>query len=510
MIRSTTQKPTHSRNRLVALAALIALSLTTATADVVFAPYFRDNAVLQRDKDVPVWGRADPGEKVTVTFQSQTVSATADDMGRWSVKLAPMPANATPASLVAKGKNTVTVGNVLVGEVWLCSGQSNMAWVVKPMNNAANEIAAANYPLIRHFKTKLVPSSTPADDAVGEWTVCSPETAGEFSATAFFFGRELFKKLNVPIGLLNSSWGGTQIEPWMSLQGLASDPAARAVFERWQDEVKSYPYRAEKYEKDSDQWKKNRDTAKKEGKNFTTAAPKKPEGPTSRRAPCSLYNGMIAPFVPAAIRGVIWYQGEANASRYAEYRTLFPTMIRQWRADFQQGDIPFYYVQLANYARGNNWAFLREAQEYALKLPNTGQAVTIDIGASNDIHPRNKQDVGLRLALNAFAHTYKLGGEYSGPMFAGVSKENGALRVKFDHAAGLKSKDPNLPGFVIAGADKRFFPAQARIEGETIVVSSERVKDPVAVRYAWDNDPPAPLYNGADLPASPFRSDDWK
>ncbi|MDR2675609.1 MAG: sialate O-acetylesterase, partial [Opitutaceae bacterium] len=323
---------------------------------------------------------------------------------------------------------------------------------------------------------------------------------------------ELFKALNVPVGLLNSSWGGTQIESWMSPQALAADPSWPEIGKRWQNEMKAYPAKLAKYETDIRQWKKARAAARKEGAKFTDRAPRKPEGITgSRLQPAALYNAMIVPFLPAAIRGVIWYQGETNDARPAEYRTLFPAMIRQWRADFGQGDFPFYYVQLANFERGNgrSWALQREAQECALKLPATGQAVTIDIGEGNDIHPKNKQEAGRRLALNALANTYKLGGEFSGPMFDGISKEKGALRVKFSHAAGLKTKDPSMPGFVIAGDDKKFVSAEARIDGGTVVVSAVAVKDPVAVRYAWANDPPAPLYNAANLPAPPFRSDDW-
>jgi sialate O-acetylesterase len=509
--RPPSPKTIRPRPRLAAALALFALAAATAGADVVFAPFFRDNAVLQREKPVPVWGRADPGEKITVTFRSQAAAATADDQGRWRVTLAPMPANSTPAELVAKGKNTVTARNILVGEVWLCSGQSNMAMTVNRTLNADAEIAdAANYPLIRHFRTSLTAAALPADDVGGEWRVCGPATAGGFSAAAYYFGRELFKTLNVPIGLLNSSWGGTQIESWMSPPALAADPNWPGIAKRWQDEMQAYPAKAAKYEADIDTWNKEAVAAKKAGEKYTRTKPRQPEGIGSRRQPAALYNAMIVPFLPAAIRGAIWYQGEANATRHAEYRTLFPAMIRQWRADFGQGDFPFYYVQLANFGRGATWAFQREAQECALKLPAAGQAVAIDIGESADIHPKNKQEVGRRLALNALANTYKLGGEFSGPMFDGVSGEKGALRVKFTHAAGLKTKDPALPGFVIAGADKKFVPAQARIDGGTVVVSAGAVKAPVAVRYAWANDPPAPLYNAAGLPASPFRSDDWK
>ncbi len=511
MNRQEKLRNNRSRLRVFAGAVLLAFAAAPAGADVVFAPFFRDNAVLQREKIVPVWGRADPGEKVTVTFQSQTLDTVADDMGRWSVKFAPMPACAAPSELVAKGKNTVTVRNVLVGEVWLCSGQSNMVWLVKYTLNAQDEIAAADYPLIRHFNTPHVSAARPCDDVGGEWQVCGPATAGEFSGAAFYFGRELFKKLNVPIGLLNSSWGGTHIESWMNPHAASPDDAVwRLVLTRWQGAMKTYPARAEKYENDLDASSREAAAARMEGRQYTRPVLRKPDGAGSRSQPGALYNAMIAPFLPTAIRGAIWYQGEANAPRYAEYRTLFPEMIRQWRAAFGQGDFPFYHVQLANFTISVPWAFQREAQEYALKLPNTGQAVSIDIGESKNIHPKNKQEVGRRLALVALANTYNLGGECSGPRFAGVTRENGALRVTLDHAAGLNTKDPALPGFVIAGADKKFVAAKARIDGETIIVSAKSVKDPVAVRYAWASDPPAPLYNGAELPAAPFRSDDWE
>ncbi|MDR0901864.1 MAG: sialate O-acetylesterase [Opitutaceae bacterium] len=509
MTRSSSRKPTRPGARLLAGLALLALAATNAGADVVFAPFFRDNAVLQREKPVPVWGRADPGEKVTVTFQSQTVTATANDMGRWGVALAPMPASSAPAELVAKGNNTVIVSNVLVGEVWLCSGQSNMAMTVDRTLNAGDEIDAANYPLIRHFKVPLTSAATPCDEVGGEWQVCSPAVAGKFSAAAYYFGRELFKKLNVPIGLLNSSWGGTQIESWMSTPALVADPSWPEVSKRWTTVARSFPGKAEQYEKDIAAWTKADNEAKKTGGKNTARKPSKPDGIGGRTQPGALYNAMIVPFLPAAIRGAIWYQGEANVSRHAEYRTLFPSMINQWRANFGQGDFPFYYVQLANFAPRNGLPFQREAQECALKLPNTGQAVIIDIGLSNDIHPTNKQEVGRRLALNALAGAYNLGGGFSGPVFDGITKENGALRVKLKHAAGLKTSDPDMPGFAIAGDNKKFVRAEARIEGETVIVSAGSVKDPVAVRYAWANDPPAPLYNGDNLPASPFRSDDW-
>lgn len=493
---SFASKKIASKKTITAFAALFAalLLVANAHADIVFAPLFRDNAVLQREKPVPVWGRADPGEKVTVTFGSQTHKVVADANGRWLVTLGPMPASAEPAKLVATGKNTVTVDNVLVGEVWICSGQSNMAMMVKACKNFDAEAAAANYPLIRHFAIPRTSSALPCDDVEGAWAVCSPETVGTFTAAGYFFARDLYKQLNVPIGLVNSSWGGTMIEAWMSPQALAADPSWPEVSKRWQTALHSYP------DKVAQELKKPK--------------ARMPEGGIgSRIQPSAIYNAMIVPLLPAAIRGAIWYQGEANAGRHAEYRTLFPAMIRQWRTDFRQGDFPFYYVQLAGYGvdRAASWPFQREAQQQALKLPATGEALAIDIGEEKDIHPKNKQDVGHRLALIALANTYGVKNlEYSGPVYAGIKKEKGALRVKFTHAAGLNAKGSGLSGFAVAGADKKFVPATARIEGDTVVVSASGVAEPVAVRYAWAGFPEVSLYNEAGLPASSFRSDNWR
>lgn len=485
------------------------LIVANASAEVALAPLFRDNAVLQRDKPLPVWGRAKPGEKVTVSFRAQKVTGETDSQGCWRVTLAAMPTSAKPADMIVSGENILTVRNVLVGEVWLCSGQSNMAWLVKSSANPDGEANAANHPLIRHFKVPLVAENAPAEDCGGEWTVCSPQSVSEFSAVAYYFGRELHQKLGVPIGLINSSWGGTAIESWMNNQALAADPAGPKVAARWHEDLLSYPGRVETHEKALKKWEKDSAAAKKAGKK-SPRRPAGPEGAGTRREPSSLYNAMIAPLLPYALRGVIWYQGEANAARYAEYRTLFPSMIKQWRADFRQGDMPFYYVQLAAFDNNAPWAFQREAQQCALKLPATGEAVAIDIGEAKNIHPKNKQEAGRRLALNALAGTYGKTVEFSGPVHAGITKEKNALRVKFTHAAGLKTKDAAMPGFEIAGPDRVFVSAIARIEGESVIVSAPGIANPVAVRYAWASNPPAPLYNSADLPASPFRSDDWE
>ena len=497
----------------LALAALCAAS--ASRADIALAPYFRDNAVLQRDKPLPIWGRADPGENVTITFLSQTATATADDMGRWRVTLRPIPANATPTKLTAKGKNTITLRNILVGDVWLCSGQSNMAWTIASARNPSDPTDDTDHPLIRHYKTPLTSAATPCDDVGGEWQECTPATADDFSAVALNFGRELYKTLNIPIGLLNSSWGGTQIESWMSPTALAADPHWPAIRKRWQAWLSAHPAKEAQYQAALDARSRALTAAKTLAQSTQPAPPippipVRPEGPASRREPSALYNSMIVPFLPAAIRGIIWYQGEANAPRYAEYRTLFPEMIRQWRADFQQGDIPFLYVQLAAYDRGADWPWQRDAQQAALKLPATAQALAIDNPDNDILHPKNKQTVAHRLFLAALALSYDRPVEHTGPVYSTVTREGASLRVTFTHAAGLKTKDPLLPGFQIAGLDKKFHPATARIENETILVSSPNVPDPLSVRYAWSPAPPITLYNAADLPASPFRTDDWE
>jgi sialate O-acetylesterase len=489
---------------LLALAPLI-----SARADVEFSALFADHAVLQRDKPVPVWGRADPGEHVTVTFHDQTVGAIADPAGRWTVVLAAMPASAEGSDLVATGRNRVSARDILVGEVWLCSGQSNMEfWVGGPkadprivfqVENVEAEVAAARYPLIRHFKVPRRVSAVPlaalagaegggageggrggGGTGGGAWEPCSPATVPRFTAVGYFFARALFEKIGVPIGLINSTYGGTPIEAWMSTAALDSDPAFAVVLARW---------------------------------------PGKGPGDSSRRndpaRPGGLFNGMIAPLVPYALRGFLWYQGETNASRAGEYRALFAAMITAWRAHFGQGDLPFYFVQLANFNAGgtpgrNSWAYLREAQAGVLALPQTAMAVTIDLGDPRNIHPRNKQEVGRRLALIAQANLYGLSGDVSGPQFAGLEPAGTALRVRFTYAeTGLITRDRPVQSLEIAGADRVFHPASGRIEGETLVVSSSAVPHPVAVRYAWADAPVANLYNGAGLPAAPFRSDRW-
>ena len=491
----------------------LAAASSPLLADITLAPLFRDGAVLQRDQPIVVWGRAAAAERVEVRFNRQVESVIASADGKWRVTLKPEKASAVGAELVAAGANTVRVRDVLVGEVWLCSGQSNMAFLVRNSTNAEAEIAAADFPLIRHYKVPNVTADQPQFDVQAAWVAASPATVGSFSAVAYFFARDLHEKLRVPIGLVNSSWGGTQIESWMSDAALRASAAGPAVFARWEAELAELPQKMQAHEVALQKWQGEAEKGKS-GKARKKPAP--PEGRGSRRQPASLYNAMIAPLVPYAMRGALWYQGEANAARHAEYGVLFPDLIKQWRADFGQ-PLPFYFVQLANYeggnvGRGDGWAFQREAQAKARALPATGMAVTIDIGDPRDIHPRNKQDVGRRLALHARKQVYGEQIETDGPVFSSARREGSAMRVTFSHASGLRVKratEPTRVAFQVAGADRKFVPAEAEVDGECLVVSSPAVPEPVAVRYAWSNAPEARLFNGAGLPAAPFRSDTW-
>jgi sialate O-acetylesterase len=485
-----------------------------AFADVTLAPLFRDGAVLQRDQPLPVWGRAVAGEKVRVQFHGQSLATAAAADGHWRVTLKAEPASAQASELTVTGANTVRVRDVLVGDVWLCGGQSNMEFRLAQANNAEAEIAAAKFPLIRHFKIPHTVAEAPADDCAGQWVVCSPATAGDFTAIGFFFARDLSQRLGVPVGLVNSNWGGTQIESWMSDAALKADPAANEIFARWQKVLADYPGKVAAHEKAVAKWEEDAAAAKATGKPFARRKPIAPEGPGSRWQPSGMYHAMIAPLEPAALRGVLWYQGEANGSRAPEYRTLFPGLIRQWRADFGQPNLPFYFVQLANLTRAvdktdQEWPLLREAQTMALALPATGMAVTIDIGDPTNIHPKNKQEVGRRLALVARARIFGEKIEFSGPMFAAAKADGGALRVTFTHAAGLKPVSGALDGFEVAGDDRKFVPAVARPESGAVIVSAAAVTAPVAVRYGWHNNPVASLVNADGLPASPFRSYTW-
>jgi len=478
---------------------------------------FGDHMVLQQDKSLPVWGKADPGEIVTVTLNDITKSATACSEGRWMVKL-PRMNSGGPYDLKIAGKdNSLLFSDVLLGEVWLGSGQSNMQWSVNLSANAEAEMASANYPNIRLFTVKRTVATTPQNNCEGVWSVCSPETIPEFSAVLYFFGRELHQQLNqVPMGLIHTSWGGTPAESWTSRGMLESDPDLAGMVQQWDQKLADYPAAKAAYDQAMVEWQKAAEQAKAAG----AAEPPKPEAPQGPDSPwlaAGLYNAMIAPLVPYTIQGAIWYQGESNAGRAYQYRKLFPAMITDWRNAWGQGPFSFYFVQLANFQdtvpepAESDWAELREAQTMTLSLKKTGMAVIIDIGEAKDIHPKNKQDVGKRLALNALAKDYGKDVAWSGPMYKSMRVWKDKIVLKFDHVlSGLTTSDGEAPkGFAIAGADKKFVWADAIIKGKKVIVSSPQVPAPVAVRYGWAINPVCNLLNGEGLPASPFRTDQW-
>lgn len=502
-----------SKVRFFHLAAVLFLPAAALHADIVLAPLFTHGAVLQRDQPIPVWGHAAPGEAIKVTFGGETTATTAGSDGRWRVALRARPAQAEPGELVVQGRDTLRVRNVVVGDVWLCGGQSNMAFTLYRGLNADAEIGAANFPLIRHFLVPRRVTEKPAEDAPGVWQVCHPDAAANFSGVAYFFARDLFLRHGVPIGLVNSTWGGTQVESWMSEAAVRRDPSAAAIQGRWQKRLDDHPAKLANYERLLAEWQSGADAARARGEVFDRPAPPKAEGPLSHWMPAGLYNAMIAPLVPTPFRGVIWYQGEANAPRAAEYASLFQGLIRQWREDFGR-ELPFYFVQLANHNRQSDqtrvtWAYLREAQAEALALPHTGMVVTIDIGDVNDVHPKNKQEVGRRLALLARRHLFGEAVNCSGPIFKSAQRDGNAIRVTFEHGSGLNSRGRPITGVEVAGADRKFVPATAWIEGDVLMASADGAPEPRAVRYAWHNFPEASLFNAEGLPASPFRSERW-
>lgn len=496
---------------------LILVGAGATLADIRLPAIIGDNMVLQQDQKVTIWGWADPGEEVTVSvsWHNMKWAVTAGRNGKWIYKMNP-PKAGGPYEMMLSGKNKVTIKNILVGEVWVCSGQSNMQWSVKASANPDEEIAAANYPNIRLFTVQRKVAQQPQSDCMGNWTSCSPETVSGFSAVGYYFGRELHQKLDVPVGLIHTSWGGTPAEAWTRRGVLKSDMDFRPILERYDAAVKRYPQAKKEYEQKVEEWKQAAEKAKAEG----TKAPRRPRspfGPGHPHTPSGLYNGMIAPLIPYGIQGAIWYQGESNAGRSYQYRKLFPAMIKNWRKDWGQRDFPFLFVQLANFMAvkpdpsESGWAELREAQFMTLALPNTGMATIIDIGEADDIHPKNKQDVGKRLALWALAETYEKDLVYSGPLYKSMEKKGNQIVLRFDHiGSGLVAKGGGpLKGFAIAGADRKFVWADAQIEGNMVVVSSDQVVEPVAVRYAWADNPVCNLYNKEKLPASPFRTDQW-
>jgi len=488
-----------------------------AVADIKLPAIIGDNMVLQQGGKVSIWGWADPGEEVAVgvSWNSMKFAVTADKDGKWTFRINP-PKAGGPYEMTLTGKNTITIKNILVGEVWVCSGQSNMQMSVRSSANAEQEIAEAGYPKIRLFSVKLTVAETSQSDCVGNWSECSPETVPGFSAVAYFFGRELHKQLNVPVGLINTSWGGTPAEAWTRREVLEANPESAPILKRYADAVVRYPQAMEEYKQKLAEWKQAVEKAKAEGKN-SPRRPGAPFGPGNPHSPAGLYNAMIAPLIPYDIQGAIWYQGETNAGRAYQYRTIFPDMIKNWRDDWGVGKFSFLFVQLANFMQTkpepgeSAWAELREAQTMTLELPNTGMAVIIDIGDAVDIHPKNKQDVGKRLALWPLAGIYGKKLVYSGPIYKSMKVDGSNIILSFDHVGGglVAKGEGQLKGFSIAGADRKFVWADAKIDDNTIVVSSDKVSEPAAVRYAWADNPVCNFYNREELPASPFRTDEW-
>ncbi len=480
---------------------LFVMATLNVLAGVEVNPLFCDQMVLQRNRTVPVWGNSIPGEKITVKINKKQASAITGHDGKWQVNLPGMEAGG-PFIMTITGATTITLKDVYIGEIWLASGQSNMEYPVGHAINGKQEIADANYQQIRFFTVSTVVSGEPKEKVMGKWEVCNPATAPHFSATAYFFARELYNRLKIPIGIIHSSVSGTLAEAWIRPDAMRDEKDFAPIFSRYDDSVTAYNKAMDTY-------------------NSTKPGMAKPAMPTDpgqlTTRPGGLYNGKIAPLIPFAIRGAIWWQGEYNSERCEQYKKLFPLLIKDWRKQWGY-DFPFYFVQLQNLdiqpqPNAAHYDEMREAQLYTWQtVKDTGMAVMCDAGDKNDIHPPNKQEAGRRLALIARAQVYDDKIAWSGPVYKSmIVCCDGKIRLHFTHTdGGLSSKSGELLGsFTIAGANKKFMPAQAKIDGDCVVVWNPDIKKPVAVRYAWADNPVCTLYNSAGLPASPFRTDTW-
>jgi len=443
-----------------------------ATANVSLPAVFSDHMVLQQNAEVTIWGWANPSEEVTVTgsWDKNAVKTKANNLAQWQVKIK-TPALGGPHTLTVQGYNTIEIQDVLMGEVWLCSGQSNMEWTTRAgVDNVQPEIAKANYPSIRFFTVPRRSADGAQLDVDAKWVVCTPETMPDFSAIGYFFGQKIHENLKAPVGLINSSWGGTPAEIWVNAKMIT------------------------------------------ENKALAEAAIKLKEEPYGPNKPGKAFNAMIAPLIPFKIAGALWYQGESNTSNPQNYEQLLPALIQNWRSEWGYA-FPFYFVQIAPYSYGENQngVLLRDAQRKTLSVPNTGMVVISDVGNIKDIHPRNKIPVGQRLANLALNKTYgKKELVPSGPLYRSMEVKGNKIKLFFDYAEpGLIAKGKELTHFEIAGSDQKFVKATAKIDGKTVVVSAKEVKNPVAVRFAWDDIAEPNLFNKAGLPASSFRTDNW-
>ncbi len=539
------------------LIPVFAVFLPALKADVTLPAIISDHMVLQKTAKVPIWGKADPGEEVSVSLPGAKATAKAGDDGKWKLVLNLKDSAPGPFEMTVQGKNLLKISDVVVGEVWVASGQSNMEFELRKTIDADKEIAESANPMLRQFTVKKSVSPSPLDDTEGQWLAASPETSGSFTAVGYFFARKIQNELRVPVGIVHTSWGGTPSEAWTSPEALKTVPELSEASNRLWADFAAYPEAKASYLKTMAAWVSANAREDKPSNDVTAFAGAEVSFPelsprqlaaapvptktaaTPQHTASFLFNGMINPIVPYAIRGVIWYQGEANAGRALQYHTAFPLLISDWRKVWQQGDFPFYFCQLANYMPKKTdpgesaWAELREAQNQTLQLPHTGQAVLIDIGESGDIHPRNKKVAGERLARLALANDYGKSLPDSGPVLKSVKIEGDKIRLSFDKAEeGLtaaplaptftvisktgetaplvrNSPDSPLEGFAICGEDRKWVWADAKIDGDSVIVWSEKIPAPVAVRYAWSDNPTCNLTNTAGLPASPFRTDDF-
>jgi len=486
------------------LALFVCLEPLVVDAEVSVPNIFGDSMVLQQKQQNKVWGRANPGEKVAVSIAGSSQETEADGDGDWSVLLDPLSAGG-PHELVISSSNQITLNDVLVGEVWICSGQSNMQWRVDSTNDADLVRATAAYPKLRMISYPNKGSQEPiwTHDA-SNWMVCSPATVGKFSAVGYFFGRELSQSIKVPIGLINNSWGGSAADAWIDRPLLEANADYQLTLKNWQAEEQQYEMLSTKTERSEQEEKQLSNLRRRLSGN---------------QRPANIYNGVLRSHLGYGIRGAIWYQGESNASRAYQYRYLFPMMIANWRDQWNQREFPFYWVQLADFRDEQGepsesaWAELREAQTMTMsKLPNTGEAVIIDVGEGKDIHPRNKLTVGQRLARWALAKQYGADLACQSPTYKSMERAAGKIILTFEHVSGgWRPFDVKNPiGFAIAGDDKQFVWAEAKvIDGTQIEVSSSTISDPVAVRYAWADNPVCNMFSGVGLPLTPFRTDDW-
>lgn len=496
-----------TKKRLYMLCLFVAFTNYLLAQNITTASIFGNNMVIQQGINPPIWGTAKPNQKLTISFADKVQKTRADKTGKWMVKLPVMKAGGPFKMVISSGKDSIVYPSVFVGEVWLAGGQSNMQLLMTEVKNAGKEIADANYPSIRFFTVGMNISHKPLNTVKGEWQTCTPENARKFSAVAYFFARELHQQKQVPVGIIASSWGASPAEAWTSGEALLTYPAFKDSILRYQQLQADWELLYTNY------------LAEKEAFKTLPAGSKKPPVlPLEKNYPSALYNAMIDPLVPYGIKGIIWYQGENNDKRAIQYRSLFPLLINDWRTKWNNSNLPFVYVQLANHkvkiatpVFKDDWALLREAQLMTLKVPNTGMAVTVDIGEYNNIHPKNKQDVGKRLFLAANHLAYNNTTDtYSGPIYQSINITGSEAEISFTHIGkGLVIKGDTLTGFAIAGADKKFYWANAKVKGDKVIVSSPMVANAVAVRYAWASNPDALFYNLDGLPASPFRTDDW-